>query len=288
MKRSIIIGVISLLACDLKVEDNNISLEKLISVTCFISPQDSVFTAYVFRASPLGSTIWYDSAAVKDALVTVSDGHRQDTLYLASENRPVSYKTIYRYEGKKKNVIVSTGETYFLSVTMTTGEAATGSCTIPPAPGAPVISGTREDVDYRFAIRWTNPSWHPYFVLVLDAEGAYDNPYPRGAAKYEIHPNLLEFMQFPSDDQVGENHHDAILRNAYLADNPLLKVYVRNIDEASFRYLRSFQDYEEWNSNHHGNIFPNFREVRRIYSNIQGGTGLFGGYNQSAVEIAPP
>lgn len=136
----------------------NIKPEKLLAVTSFISPQDSVFKVFVFRGSPLGSTIKKDSAAVKDALVTISDGIGYDTLYLTFEINPNTGPGTrsYRYSGKKQNVIVTTGGTYQLNVQTPSGENIHAECTIPPTPGAPAVTGERENDDYNFIVQWRN------------------------------------------------------------------------------------------------------------------------------------
>jgi hypothetical protein len=110
------------MACDPNVELERIVPEKLLAVSSFISPQDTSFKVFVFRGSPFGSTVKMDSAAVKDALVTISDGVQYDTLLLTYETHPVFGTKRYRYSGRKKNVMVVTGGRYFLKVQVPTGE----------------------------------------------------------------------------------------------------------------------------------------------------------------------
>lgn len=275
----------SLLACDPNVDIENIAPNKLLAVSSFISPQDTLFKVFVYRAAPIGSTVKIDSAAVKDALVTISDGLKYDTLYLSYETHPVTEVKSYRYIGKKKNVVVVTASTYYLQVQTPSGESVNALCTIPPEPGKPVVSGVQENNDFRFFIDWSNSQLHKYFTIILDADGQYERVHQNGIIKTDLEPSLLEPIEFPSDTQVAYNSYEAILPNAYVAENPVLKVSVRNVSEQLFDYFKSYQRYEEWEANNSGNLFPNFQEMPLIYSNINGGVGIFAGYNDSSVQI---
>ncbi len=286
MRLSVIFGLLlSLMGCDPNVEIENIAADNLLSITCFISPQDSIFKAYVFRANRIGSTVKEDSAAVKDALVTISDGNKFDTLFLTFDVHPISRVRIYKYSGKRRNVSVKDNLTYSLVVQTPSGEKVSAMCTIPPEPGAPAVSGVKENDDFRFSITWSNPFIYKYFILILDAVGSYDNPYPGGSGKIDLQPSLLEGIKFPSDKQVLNNSYEAVVPFAFLASNPALKVSIRNIDDGLFKYFKTYQRYQQWDDNNSGNLFPSFQEIPLIYSNINGGVGIFGGYNSSSIEI---
>lgn len=277
----ILLLLVSLMGCDPNVDIENIAPNKLLLVTCFISPQDTIFRAYVFRASMIGTTVKEDSAAVKDALVTISDGVDFDTLYLSFTTHPISGLKSYKYVGNKKNVMVKTSSTYFLNVQTPSGEGIQAVCTIPLEPEIPIITGSQENEDYNFFVNWTNPALYKYFILVLDADGSY----PNANGEHELQPSLVEDILFPSDQQVIDNSYEAVLPYAYIAVNPVLKVTVRNIDEGLFYYFKSYQRYEEWDANNSGNFFPNFQSMPLLYSNIIGGVGVFGGYNDNTIEV---
>ena len=181
--------------------------------------------------------------------------------------------------------MVTTHSTYFLNVQTPSGESAKAECTIPPAPGKPAVSGVKDNNDYRFLVNWRNDSLYKYFILILDAEGQYESITPIGTYRNHLRPSFLEHILFPSDAQILDNSYEAILQNAYLAENPVLKVSVRNIEEGLFKYFKSYQHYDDWDTNNSGNIFPNFQEMPLIYSNINGGVGIFGSYNESSMQL---
>lgn len=278
--------IVTLLAsCDPHVDVVNISPDKLLSVSCFISPQDTVFRAYVYRGSALGSTIKLDSAAVKDALVTISSGNSFDTLYLAYVEHPITGVKSYRYEGRKKNVAVTTNSTCSLKVQAITGEVVTATCTIPPEAGKPSITGEQVNNDYYFSVTWSERQPHKYFILDVNAEGFYEVSTPSGVRWFMVSTFLLEPTTFPSDVQLPYNEYEGVLQNAFIAETPVLRATVKNIEEGLFKYFRSYAQYQDWDANNSGGILPNFRQMPLIHSNINGGVGFFGGYNQSTVEI---
>lgn len=286
MRKALRIGMlVSLFACDPNVELESIKPDNLVSVTCFISPQDTVFTAYVFKASAIGSTVKTDSAAVKDAQVTISDGLNYDTLYLTSEFDPDAKITKYKYLGKPKHISVTANSTYTLDVKVRQVVHLSATCTIPPAAESVKIEGNRLNDDYPFSTEWNNPTRHKYFLLILEAQGNYPNPYPGGGGTIDLKPELIDDIKFPSDKQVIQNKYNGIMAYTYRADNPLLKVSVKNIDEDTYKYFKTYQQYATWDLNNSGNIFPNFKDVPLIHSNINGGVGIFGGYNTISVTI---
>ena len=149
--------------------------------------------------------------------------------------------------------------TYSLVVQTPSGEKVSAICTIPPEPGAPAVSGVKENDDFRFSITWSNPLIYKYFILILDAVGSYENPYPGGSGKIDLQSSLLEDIKFPSDKQVLNNSYEAVVPFAFLASNPALKVSIRNIDDGLFKYFKTYQRYQQWDDNNSGNLFPSFQ-----------------------------
>ncbi len=288
MRVAIILNLlISLTACDPQVEFDHVDPNQLISVTCIISPQDSVFTAYVYKASPLGSTIKSDSATVKDALVTISDGANYDTLRLTFDyDHPSTTRKIYKYVGVRNRLNIKANASYLLSVSTPQGTHASATCKVPPDPGVPDITGTREGDDFLFTIKWQNVDQFKYFSIVLGASGNYENPFPGGTGKIDLKPELLEQITFPSDKQIVTNEYGAILKYAFIATNPSLKISIRNVEEGLYQYFKNYRQFQQWdNDNNSGSLFPNFKEIPVIQGNVQGGVGIFGAYN-SAITIS--
>ena len=272
----VIFGLLSF-SCDSQVEGEIVLIEELISVSSVISPQDSIFHAYVFHAGALGTVTNSHTSTVKDAQVIISDGFVGDTLIYNDERK--------RYEAKRKNLIIESMKSYFLTIKTASGKILSAECSIPPTPEVPEIKGKREKEDYVFTINWNNLTGFKYFTLALIAEGKFTYSYPEGIRMVLLSARLLEDIYFPSKNQLDVNIYDGIVPAAYLAKKPKLRVILRYIEEDLYHYLVSYKKYEEWQSDNEGNLIPNFREPLPIHSNIDGGVGIFAGYNQSIAEI---
>ena len=264
----------ALSSCDSGVETENISAEDLYSVSSFISPQDTVFRVYLYHGKAIGTIDNPDFALVDNAEVIITDGILQsDTLQFNSEH----------YEGEIKNVEIEALKTYFLKIRLATGGTLEASCTVPPTPEIPQVTGERTNDDYLFQVSWNNPEGFQYFILAPFGEGFYESTTPAGTRKEQITARLLDDIRFPSDDQSSFNIYEGIVSRAYLAENPAVTIYLRNVEESLYKYFETYYDFEEWDNNNEGNLFPNFREPQPVFSNIEGGVGIFAGHNQSVV-----
>jgi len=269
---------ISLICCDSGVELEPLPIDNLFSVSSFISPQDTVLTAYLYKARPLGSFSHPDSALVKNALVIIYDDLNRDTLFFSN--------TLKRYETKKQTLVIEPSKTYFLKVTTPSGAFLNASCIIPPTPALPELSGVQEDNDFSFTVKWDNPTDHKYFTLLTYAEGTYSFEYPFGTQTQQLKARLVDnYLIFPSDQQKNSNVFYGILPYAYDATDPKLSVTIRNVEQTMFQYFEDYRKYEEWDANNSGNLFPSFQEPKPIFTNIEGGVGIFSGYNQSTVKF---
>lgn len=272
-----VISIVTLLSCESGVEFENIPTKNLLSVSSFISPQDTVFTAYLYSARELGSISNRDSSVVKDAIVIISDEITSDTLVYQSKTK--------RYEIKRKNLTILPLHTYFLTVLTSAGEVLNASCIIPPTPLIPIIEGEKKDNDFLFSVKWNNPFDYKYFTLIASAEGTYEFTYPWGTQTEQLSANFIDDLIFPSDGQSMTNIYVGIVPFAYTADSPKLKITLRNVENNIFKYLESYRKYQNWDANNSGNLFPNFQEPKPIFTNITAGVGIFAGYNQSFVEV---
>lgn len=264
-------------SCDPGVELEVIPMTNLLSISSFISPQDTVLTAYLFQGREPGTINNSDSALVKDAIVTISDGINFDTLSFSNVSK--------RYEGAVRKIEILQQRTYFLKVVTNKGQKLESQCTIPPNPANVVISGVRENDDYIFDGTWENPSSHKYYTITPFAEGFYTATSQTGTISIQLTAKVIGGQAMPSENQLISNSIHGIIPNTFQAVNPKLKVYLTNIDSNLFRYFNTYQSYQSWDANNEGNLFPNFREPQIIYSNIIGGVGIFGGFNQSISEV---
>lgn len=273
--------VVIYVSCDPGVNPDQLNTDELISVTCIISPADSVYKAYIFRAMAVGSSIDAGSAFVNDALVTISDGINYDTLHPKEHTDSQTGMISRFYSGSRNYVVVEENQHYFLDIKTPQGQHLTGTTLIPPTPGEPSISGEMLNSDFQFTTSWFNHDMHRYFSILMTATGSYSTNTTNGQTIVDLNPVLADAVKFPSDQQLYFNSYQGRIVNAYLADSPTLTIAVRNVDQDAFFFFDSFSQFEEWNANNSGNLLPNLRAVPLIHSNVNGGVGIFGSYNES-------
>jgi hypothetical protein len=261
--------------CDPNVIDKTFDQDNLISVTSFISPQDTVLMAHVYYGQKLGTNMNLESAVVDDALVTVGDSQTMDTLIFNVEK--------LRYEAPPEHLVVEANKKYRLNVRLSDGRSLTSECIIPAFPENPILNGDRDGNNFQFKASWSSFDNYPYYILSTRATGTYEITNPRGTFTVSL-LSVLDEGSFIVDKQKEHNARNGNVSNAYLSTNPGLKIYLRNVDHNMYSFYKTLIELDEWNSNT-GNLIPNFREPQSVYSNIIGGAGVFGGYNLNIEEF---
>ena len=261
-------------ACDPGVPDTP-DPEGIISVSSFISPQDTLLVVYAHRVRTFGTIADDEAAAVDDALVLIGDENTADTLLFNDET--------YRYELEPKNLIIEAGQNYTLEIQLSSGNGLSAMCTVPTAPDLPQVSGFRDEEDYLFDLQWTNVANHPYFALGVAGRGTYELQTPNGTFTVPITPRL-DAGSFVLGQQREMNTTSGIARFAYRSTEPVLIVLLRNLDSNMYLFYESFRNADNWASNNDEGGLPNFRAQQSVYSNISSGVGVFGAYNTSVVE----
>lgn len=268
---------LALFGCDTGVEEDLISVDNLFAVSSFISPEDSLLTLYLYKAQKPGQFPRVDSALVTNAEVVISDeADRADTLQYVPENE--------RYEAVPNNLTIEPLKTYFLKITIPLHQTLEAYCTIPPEPDPYEMTGYREEDHYYFDVSWKDSGNINFFVLSVNARGTFELDTPSGIYEGNLSPRLLDEIEFPLRVQNSFYAYQGIVPYVYKAENAELTVSLMSIDEALYLYFKSYQQYYHWAANN-SDPFPSFLEVKPIYSNIEGGVGIFGGRNQRIVKI---
>lgn len=272
MRYYILIGLLlaGLWGCDSGVEVERIAANQLISVSSFISPQDSIVRVYVFKGRDLGSSARADSSVLRDAQVTISDGNKSVVL---------PYNTSLRsYVVDNKTLKITASKQYQLRV-KAGNIVCTASCKIPENPIAPIISQSRENDDFTGVLSWPATETARYFTLSYDLRDVIFRPQLGNTTG--PYTGFLSSTLFDRQKQDSEEFEIRVF-NAFKADKVSLRVVYQVIDEPTFNYLKTYRDFDNWRINSDGFI-PNLREPQAVFSNIQGGVGIFGGYNQATL-----
>ncbi|WP_077923740.1 DUF4249 domain-containing protein [Spirosoma sp. 209] len=304
-----LLSVLLLAGCDSlrqEVEPKGITREgeKLV-VTCFISPQDTVLVALVTRSLPVLGTAdpILTPTSVRDATVTLSDGSQTITMTSTIGRLPlIAYD--YRADAREMPIIV--GKTYTLTVSVPDGRQVTARCTVPgPVPIDQVVldsSITNEfgltTKNYHARLRWRDPAGQPnYYRVAGDNEYTYRSQYvptPGGPVKDTLIKTRSgwTFNNGSTTTDIGRDGQEIVSQRARLAiayswingqqqvSRPTgpINAYLLSVDENYYRYHDSVERQNEVGGN------P-FAEPVPIQTNVQGGLGCFGAYNQARASV---
>ena len=260
-----------LVSCNSGVEIERLAPKDLVAVSSFISPQDSIVRVYVYQGKALGDIANSDKAVIKDAKVSISDGSTTQNLLFDEKTRS--------YAISNQVLKVTASKRYALEVNTATGTVLKATCQIPPNPAEVQIDGVRDANDFIFSYAWPPLEKIAYFTYNFELTDVLFRPRLGATSGPSI--SLI----FSADNNLFDNNdrpNKAIERkvfNAFLAEKVSLKTVFQSIDKNTFQYLKTKTDANSWNANSSGFI-PNLREPQPVFSNVIGGVGVFGGYNQ--------
>jgi|GEM_PF-486670 len=279
-------------------------------VHCYLSAADTLIKVFVSRSTPVFS----DKPAnplVEDALVTLGDGSREETL------RYDPTLQVYTLLPEALGGIRA-GKTYYLKVSRG-DEVLQASTTIPQEP--PAISsyqvdssytsgGIFGDYDTTLAVRYT---WKD-----IPGSGHYYRTSGRALVElayreYDLEGNMvikegLAWVPLSWDRSFGRRDLQSdINEDGHTMESPLGRVTARRAtfvdgisrdhsdkpsrvlsmtlellltDEVYYRYHRSVEQNEDAAEN------P-FAEPALLYSNVSGGLGIFASFNSFSIDIKP-
>jgi len=265
-----IIGILfCLYGCNPRVEEINVPLDNIYSVSSFISPQDSIFTAYVFKVNKIGDITGADTSLVKNAKVFISDNLTADTLIY-------NYKS-FRYEAKRIFLNIEEGKKYKIGVKIN-GILITGECQIPQALTNGEIAIQSNLRDSNFTLTWDNPSGNLFFYFNILCRGdyLYNN------IKFQLSANLDNDIILPSNQHFLRNEFTGIVKETIGADSAFIVATIANVDYNFYKFFETYRAYKSWNFNN-GGIVPNFQQPVPIFTNIKNGVGVFAGVNKHIV-----
>ena len=263
------LGGLLFYSCNSGVEINRINPSKLIAVSSFISPQDSVVKVYVSKARALGEVLNSNTAVITDAQVNISDG-------VTIQNLTFDIKTQSYLVSTKIFKIVAL-KTYQLNV-KTQGISVSATCQVPPVIQGLSLDGVRADNNYVFSFNWKFPENLRYFFFDLDVTDVVFVP-KLGQSSGPSIPIIRSYSLTDRND-ISKNAYLYSVSNAFLAEKVSLKTTVYGLDENAYKYLKTRNEANNYGGNTN-NFFPNLQEPQPIFSNIQGGVGVFGAFNKA-------
>ncbi|GAB3204225.1 hypothetical protein ABID22_002993 [Pontibacter aydingkolensis] len=282
----ILIAITLLTACE-KDADNvkPFKVDSKLVVHAFISPQDTVLKVHLQKSQPaLGRRLSEEQLQVPNANVTISDGSSAVTLTYDPDHNA--------YFSKLREWAIVAGKTYTLKVTAPGGYAATASCSVPEATGiaiTDVSTSTTTETDYyggemkryKVAYKWTDaPGVNNYYRTLAAKVFWHKNYY--GDRQRVAEPAHLDRGKpgLYKDDkaQGGVLTSDDFYYYQGAQSPDIEKQYqLHLLLVVSDKNYYLYQDAQYKQSQSNGNPFA---EPVVMYSNIEGGLGVFAGYNQ--------
>jgi Domain of unknown function (DUF4249) len=259
-----------LFSCNPDVEIERIATDKLVAVSSFISPQDSVVSVNVYRGKALGEIARSDNVIVTNAKVSMTDGTKSYDLKYNSKSS--------RYEIDNTILKVTALKTYSLQVITADGIVLKASCQVPATPSGLIIKGYRSGNNYVYGFDWPNDALIRYFIYNTELVDVKFTP-KLGAT---LGPSVGFSFGLPiydSNNNKQKNIENTVF-NAYLADKVSIQIKFSSLDQNLYNYLKTNSEAYIWSANS-SEFVPNLKEPQPVFTNIVGGVGIFGAYSQT-------
>ncbi len=247
-------------------------------VTSFISPQDTITLVSVSNTRPIYGKQNSSNNLVLGATVTLSDGNQEVQLLFQSKQRA--------YGIDSKTFPIKPGTTYYLQVQAPDGRQAKAACTVPKDTVSVTISHVGIDpaavedrhsrsMQYELSFQWTDIAGVANYYRIKAETVNYQEEF-KGEVVTALHPSTDEEEEFITD----KNADGAVVdtRKTFYGKKitkPFnLFVYVVNADVHYYRYHYGLT------TNDYAGDNP-FAEPTLLYTNIEGGVGVFAAYTRS-------
>jgi hypothetical protein len=291
LKSGLLLALVCLLAaCEKEVTSLNLPAQaSQLAINAFISPQDTVVEVAVYESKPVfGERPGGVSDLIRDAVVTLSDGEKTVALTLPGN---VPFASSRNYHVMARDFPIEAGKTYFLRVSTPDGRLATAQCTVPAAPPVPEMrfnvpvdtaaSGTPGYREYTGALYWQDPAGEENFYRV-DADINYVRTDNRGVV-YD------DWRQVYWSDGKSTTFSDARLDGAQFSSPETTFTVVRDYHDSITLYaylLHTDRGYFEYHRTLRANTDSNpFAEPVLLYTNVEGGLGVFCAFNRRTLEV---
>lgn len=270
----ILAGSMLISSCESMISDVDIDPGKpKMVVNSYLYPGMDTVHVFLTLSKPLytiTNNTSYERQPITDAQVSII-------------HQDVSYSLIYNPNTRdyiSNSLSIQTGNTYQLRVVSSSGEVVTASCTIPvqsppeieiTSIQRPLLNSYERIINFRFQ----------------DLEGLGDYYRVTGGFKYQYGPSPQDYWFDPIYMQAGEEFVSDQNRDGeffiyktnrlYVGDqNNKVYIYLSKTDKHYHKYHQSVFNFEGENP---------FAEPVPVYSNIEGGLGVFASFYQTVIEV---
>lgn len=276
--------LVAFTACEKEV--TNIKLPQASSklvVTSFISPQDTLLRVSVVESVPAIGKSTLSSNTIRNATVIMSSGDRSVTF--------TYHDTVQAYVADADALPIVQGNTYALEVVDTKGRKVEATCTVPinqPVGVEMAIDSAKSDysdfMQYYMTLSWQDTpgeiNYYRIFAEIATTQGNH-TPFPQRIYFEGSYNDISLFTDNRLDGAKFSSSRGSIWKPSYNPDYPTTNTlfgYLLNTDEHYYRYHQSLNN----NYNTDGNPFA---EPVLLYSNMNGGLGVFASYNRNTVSM---
>ncbi len=272
--------------------------EAKLVVHSYISPQDTAIIVKIERSNPvvgIETAVGSSTYAIADAVVTMSNGTTNVTIpYIKTTNE-------FRISASKLPIVV--GKTYSLQIKMSNGQLVEATCKVPEAvkikewkldslPANGRNNNNKGGFDKGARLIWQDPAGTGNFYRVqgayylqyqtqISGQAATTNYYQSAFSMRESRKATELFNDTKTDGSLfasGIGRFPNIVLGSSGATNVKVRIELILIscDEGYYNYHKSLENYSGNNP---------FSEPTLVSSNITGGLGCFGAYNQSRLSF---
>ncbi len=275
-----IIPIIALLlySCEKDADIKLPDIKSQLVVTSFISPEDTLITVNITETKPLYKPYNNYNININSATVSISDG--VNSMIIPYSN--------YRYNINSSLFPILAGHSYFLSVSTPDGRMVKAQTTVPSMP-TPVIATsyyeTRDNGDgtptngmyTKLQLKLNDPAGIKNYYRT-DIKGFVVNPYMISLDTTVLYSNYMSSLKYQFDTDDGQDGEtitlDKSIDNAFSTDSTLkfFEITLLNCNYPYYAYHKSLTNALNSGTNNF------FVEPSIMYSNIDGGLGVFGAY----------
>ncbi len=252
---------------------NSPVFEQKIVINSFISPSDTISQILVSSNQPLYS-FSEKPEDLGDITGTISDGTNEVQLDTNSTGLYFS----------RDKMSVSAGKTYTLKVSSSKGLFAEASATVPQQREMMIkvdtVTTTRDMYDYLpfnelvITVELTDyPGEKNYYNIIGKFTGYRSNPNNFHYLRYWF--EYINDIKATPENKIKSDSWIVPSNNNY--DSAFISVFVMNTEESYYLYHTSLYDYD-----HSDNPFS---ESKPVYSNINGGLGVFTSFTMDSLRF---
>lgn len=251
--------------------------QKLV-VTSYISPSDTVSDIYVTSNQPL--YFWVDHVEeTGDVTGTISDGTTE--LQLDTTSSGLSFRS--------EKMPIIPGNTYKLKISSTKGLYAEAVATVPQKREMMIkvdtstviqeVPGYNPFIQFRMSIEFTD---HPGEKNYYSITGRFTGFKTLTGLETKVYMDRLWFENVFFTDQDAD-FDNKLKQDTWMSrsfqnyDSAFISVYLMNTEESYYLFHTSLKEFDRSDN-------P-FSEIKPVYTNIEGGLGIFTSYTLDSLRF---